>query len=251
MKTAIKYLAILLLTAIALFVMVNIFSPTFFFRQIIYPSDTELFQMYFDTQYRELTGAKIIKKIYKNTSVTELKISATFETYPNQPVVCQGILHNEYGDPSYIGLRWDTLECTGKDLLMNRVISALEYGFWQIPCQNDNIALMIKRWVESGRIKLEDIQRQDIRELVRHYIENNISMLPSGSYDAALFQSSELKVVDLVPELTDKRLAYVLECNGTIIMYKVKSYGNISADIHQEAWDTLLDTPLTIPVLTP
>ncbi len=189
-------------------------------------SDNELIQSEFKRWSPGYSSIKVLNREGDGTGANPrvLTIQATINSYPDS-VVCEGELVFFHSDPSYLKMGWYTLEGIGHALLVQWASSRLKDSARSAPSpyQPELVSLLLKRWIDSGLIKLDDIKNRRIHDRVKSWVEN-LGSEPTYDYkDAGLFDTSQVQTYDLAPELQDDQKVpiYILLSDGVVELYLV------------------------------
>jgi|YNPNPStandDraft_1061719.scaffolds.fasta_scaffold29637_3 hypothetical protein len=183
-------------------------------------SDSQILKKQFEPEFPGYSAIKILIAKGERTVVNPrvLTIEVVMESYLG-PVTCQGEIGYFKGDPSNQWLGWYDQTCIGHWMAVEDARSALFWDWGQGPTLCDarieDTAFVLKRWIENGWIKIDQIRHPDIRARVAYLVENNI---PVTDRPGALSDFSQANVYDLVPELPrdEKVPTYVLRCDGSL-----------------------------------
>jgi|GEM_PF-1398972 len=182
-------------------------------------SDSQMIQEIFGPEFPGYSAIRVLARTGERTvsSPRVLIVEVVMESYSG-PVTCQGEIRYFRGDPSNQWLGWYDWTCIGHWMLVEDARSTL-FGDWgQGPTLCDtrieDTAFVLKRWMENGWIKIDQIRHPDIRARVAYLAENNIP----ANRPSALFDVSKANVYDWVPELpeSEKVPTYVLRCDGSL-----------------------------------
>lgn len=183
-------------------------------------SDSQILKKQFEPEFPGYAVVKVLERRGERTvsNPRVLVIEVVMESY-SEPVTCHGEVGYFKGDPSNQWLSWYDWTCIGHWMLVESARSALFWDWDQGPAlcdaQIEDTAFVLKRWVENGWVKIDQIRHPDIRARVAYLVENNV---PVTNKPSALFDISKANVYDLVPELSEdeKVPTYVLRCDGSL-----------------------------------
>lgn len=183
-------------------------------------NDNQILKEQFDPKFPGYSMIKVLERrgerMVSNPRI--LTIEVVMESY-SRPVTCQGEVGYFKGDPSNLWLGWYDWSCIGHWMIVEAARNALFLDWDQGPdlcdTQIEDAALVLRRWVENGWIKIDQIRHPGIRARVVYLLENNI---PVTKKPSALFDVFQANVYDLVPELSEdeKVPTYVLRCDGIL-----------------------------------
>jgi len=187
--------------------------------------DKSIIKSAFDPELPGYSDIKILSREGDGTvdNPRILKFQVTIECYPS-PVVCDGKLKFVWGDPCRLEKSWSTLEGAGLYLLVhwarNPIIDVSKYNTYYYYNQPQHVSLMLKHWIDSKFIKIEDILDSRMYKLVNEMIINPASV-PAGLTNIGLFNLSNITTTDLVPDLSAEKKVpvYILRRNGVIDLY--------------------------------
>lgn len=212
------------------------------------PTDNQLIETEFGRWSPGYSSIEILDRKGDGTADNPriLTIQATINSYPDS-VVCEGELVFFHSDPSYLDMRWYTLEGVGHALLVQWASQSLKDSF----PQREPVSLVLKCWVDNGLIELDDIVDEFVRQQVESWIENPASQ-PNYNYNAGLFDTNQIRTFDLAPELSDDQKVpiYILLSDDDIVeMYLVDKAKYYEYKMGKELpWGTRLSNPIPRPV---
>ncbi len=183
-------------------------------------SDGQILKEQFEPEFPGYSAIKVLERRGERTPSNPriLTIEVVMESYSG-PVTCQGEIGYFKGDPSHQWLSWYDWTCIGHWMLVEDARNALFWNWDQGPTLCDtrieDTAFVLKRWVENGWVRIDQIRHPTIRARVAYLVENNVAVTNKPS---ALFDVSKANVYDLVPELAgdEKVPTYVLRCDGSL-----------------------------------
>jgi len=183
------------------------------------PSNNELINEQFDRYSPGYSSIKILDKKGDNPKI--LAIQATMNSLPND-ITFEGELYFLLSDPSFLEMRWYTLEAVGHALLVQWASQMLKHPSYT-PSPESPVALLIKRWIDEGLIMLDDVKNREVHDEVKSWIDSPGSQPEYQYKNAGLFDTSQIKISDLAPDLMDdqKSSIYVLLSNGNVDLYMV------------------------------
>lgn len=217
------------------------------------PSDRQMVEDQFNPQFPGYSRIETLEQAGEHAirNPRTLVVEVVIESYP-EPVTCRGEIRHFRGDPSYSDLGWSRWECVGHWLLVERARNALRSGEGPSPCQAQikDAALVLHRWVENGWVSVDQIRRPEIRMQVERLLDGEVSPMNGPT---TLFDVSEVRVHDLVPELPEREKVptYVLRCDGTLELYLRGGPRWWEQPMELQHYDTVLPTPVGEPVVRP
>ncbi len=146
-----------------------------------------------------------------------ITLEVVLESYTG-PVNCRGEIYYRHGDPSVRALRWYDWACIGHWIVVGNARDALDDI--SFPCdfpfcsRYEFAALTLKRWVENGWIRVDQIRWLLMRERVHILVESQVlPPMPPAPFDV-----STAHIYDLAPELPEEEKVptYIWRCDGTI-----------------------------------
>ncbi|MCX7681843.1 MAG: hypothetical protein N2508_07765 [Anaerolineae bacterium] len=216
-------------------------------------SDDQVLRALFGPKFPGYSAIRILERRGERTveHPRVLVVEVVMENYSGQ-VTCQGEANYIKGDPSFLSFGWYDWACTGHSMLVAGARQALFEDTDQSPAHCDvyieDIALVLKRWVESGWIDIDQIRTPSVRARVSYLIEHDV---PTHK-PAMLFDVSTARVHDLAPELPagEKLSIYVLRCNGSLDVFLTgpKWWGQ---PLGLGIGDIILPTPVKRPSIQP
>ncbi len=104
----------------------------------------------------------------------KLTLQVTIESYPD-PIVCQATLQEIYSDPAYSNLTWQDEYCQQQYRLVRIAQRTITGMVGPLASQADanNVAQLLRSWIEQDRITLADIQQLEMRQRVSKLLESN------------------------------------------------------------------------------
>ncbi len=190
----------------------------------ITPSDNALIKTEFDRWSPGYSSIEVLRRQGEGTPSNPriLTIQATINSYPHD-VVCEGELVFFHSDPSYLQMRWYTLEGIGHAYFVQLGSTMLKRTVRYVPGRHELLSLLLKRWVENDLINLDDIESRQTRDIVKSWIENPAGQPIYEYRDAGLFDTRQIKTYDLAPELPDDQKVpiHILLDNGLVELYFV------------------------------
>jgi hypothetical protein len=209
-------------------------------------SDDAIINGAFEPEYPGYSDIKVLNRAGENTGISPrvLTLQVTIESYPDS-VVCEGELVHFRGDPSYREMRWYSLESIGHWLLVEEARYHLKYAVY--PYRSEPVALLLKRWIEKGFIKLDDITNPGMRRQVDYFMDP--ANVPTHFNNAGLFDTTNMQTYDLAPELPDNEKVpiYILRNDGIVELYLVDKATQHEKSTELSQKGMLLPTPIPKP----
>lgn len=132
------------------------------------PNDKRLIDDEFHTDLPGFSNIKVLKKqaLPGAGQVSRvLTLRVTIDSYPDS-VICEGDLTFYWGDPAELYMKWQTQQGTQQAALVSQARRALDSRWGRPPEFADSEVFLLNRWMNMGRIKLDDILYEDVRNKI-------------------------------------------------------------------------------------
>lgn len=210
-------------------------------------SDEDLVSMLFDPQrpgYGEVQVLSAEGEGWRRIPRV-LQVEVELESYP-RTVTCAGEILWREGDPMFLGITWQTLECAGHNRYIELAQEALRSGGLEgAECHTGRIAHLLARWLDLGLIDLDDLPWPETRARLTELAADPDLLTRLAPYDGGLFDTGQLVLrEDVVPDRPPyNETSFVVRCDGTFEAFPV-SPGQVRGYVDLQRGDDLL--PMTL-----